>query len=75
MKIKQTDVYSDEGMQNTADYLGKQMKKLKNIKPPSALPKEIKDSHETLYEGIDKIRTGYWSKISKKFKQGKQLFL
>lgn len=73
MKIKQTDVYSDEGMQNTADYLGKQMKKLKNIKPPSALPKEIKDSQETLYEGIDKIRTGILEQDIEKIQAGQTI--
>lgn len=73
VKIKQTDVYSDEDMQDTADYLGKQMKKLKNIKPPSALPQEIKDSHETLYEGIDKIRTGILEQDIEKIQAGQTI--
>ncbi|AUJ84414.1 hypothetical protein [Enterococcus sp. CR-Ec1] len=73
VKIKQTDVYSDEDMQDTADYLGKQMKKLKDIKPPSALPKEIKDSHETLYEGVDKIRTGILEQDIEKIQAGQTI--
>lgn len=73
VKIKQTDVYSDEGMQDTADYLGKQMKKLKDIKAPSALPQEIKDSHKTLYEGIDKIRTGILEQDIEKIQAGQTI--
>lgn len=57
-KIKQTDVDSDDSLKDTADYLSKQMKRLDGIKPPSTLPQEIKDSHETLYKGMDRIRTG-----------------
>lgn len=57
-KIKQTDVDSNDSLKDTADYLSKQMKRLDGIKPSSTLPQEIKDSHETLYKGMDRIRTG-----------------
>lgn len=73
LKIKETDVYSDDDMKDTADYLSKQMKKLKDIKPPSTLPQEIKDSHETLYEGIDRIRIGILEHDIKKIQAGQMI--
>ncbi|EJO7700308.1 hypothetical protein NUL54_003070 [Listeria monocytogenes] len=73
LKIKQTDFYSGDGMKDTADYLSKQMKKLKDIKPPHALPQEIKDSHETLYEGIERIRIGILEHDIEKIQAGQTI--
>ncbi|MBS7577100.1 MULTISPECIES: hypothetical protein [unclassified Enterococcus] len=72
-KIKQTDVYSDSDMKDTANFLGKEMKKLDSMKPPKNLPKAMKDSHTTLYDGIGKIKMGIEERDVDKIQTGQTI--
>ncbi|GMG67493.1 hypothetical protein WN867_09610 [Tetragenococcus halophilus] len=57
-KIKQTNVYSDAELNETVEFLGEELEKLDSLVPPESLPQEIKDSHDTLYKGVEQIKTG-----------------
>lgn len=72
-KIRNTDAYSDDELKDTANYLGKQMKALKRLKPPRSLPQDVKDAHEGLYEGMGRIKQGIEQQDFEKVQAGQTI--
>lgn len=58
MKIKSTNSYSTKSTEETITFLEKKLDKLNLMEPPETIPKSVKDSHHTLYQGIEKIKNG-----------------
>lgn len=57
-KIKQTNAYSDADIEEAAAFLDEELKELDSLEPPESLPQEIIDSHDSLYEGMEQLKTG-----------------
>lgn len=56
--VKQTDVYSNSDMKDTAKLIDKEVKKINKITPPKSLPKSLRDSHKTYVDGLKTLRDG-----------------
>ncbi|MCF1685057.1 hypothetical protein LQF67_05585 [Tetragenococcus halophilus] len=72
-KIKQTDAYSDADINETVEFLDEEIKKVDSLDPPESLPQEIKDSQDTLHEGMEKIKIGIRDSDSEELQNGQTI--